>query len=209
MIFTKTHAYFSGNTASLLIPGILLLFVMFLFGFFKKVPEEKSPSKKAFELKIFKEYFQDPHLRSLYISQVCNQTMFWGLIFLLPDILVSRGYEESIAYGGGHFAFIFGGFFMMIPSGYLADRFSARSVILFFSLLGMLFFYAFLLIPELSNGYLLTTLFFSGALMGVIQPVAVALGNDLGRKNPGKIGAFTMGLVWCASETIGPLGSGL
>lgn len=158
---------------------------------------------------IFKNYFSDPALRHLYIAQVCNQTIFWGSIFLLPDVLVSRGYDESIAFGGGHFAFIIGSAFMMIPSGYFADRFSPRSVIMVASLLGMIFFYTFLLNPLLPVVYLMPLLILAGSFLGVVQPVAVALGNILGKKNPGITGFFTMGLVWCLSETLGPAGSGL
>jgi FSR family fosmidomycin resistance protein-like MFS transporter len=210
IIFTKTHTTFNGNTLPLLILPFILILVLLKFGYFKKI--ESSPNagpKNALNLKLFKEYFNDRSLRSLYIAQVCNQTIFWGAIFLLPDVLATRGYDESIAFGGGHFAFIIGSAFMMIPSGYLADRFSPRSVILTSSFLGMLFFYTFLFMPQLPVIYLLPLLAIGGSFLGIVQPVAVACGNEIGKKNPGLVSAFTMGLVWCVSETIGPAGSGL
>lgn len=210
MIFTQTHTYFNGNTLLLIIPSILIIFVLIACGYFKKTAREEGSSQHAsFNLQMFRDYFKDIPLRRLYIAQVCNQTIFWGTIFLLPDVLVTRGYEPSIAYGGGHFAFIIGSAFMMIPSGYLADRFSPRSVILVCSLSGMIFFYTLLFIPFLSPFYLIPLLAVAGSFLGVVQPVAVALGNELGKKNPGMVSAFTMGLVWCVSETIGPAGSGL
>lgn len=114
-----------------------------------------------------------------------------------------------IAYGGGHLAFILGGALMMVPSGYLADKYSSRKVILYATFLGLLLFYAFLFIPDLSSGMLLTLLCVLGAALGIVQPVALALGNQLCRNNPGMVSAFLMGLVWCISETVGPAGGGL
>ncbi len=209
MIFTQTHTYFNGNTLLLIVPSILIILVLAACGYLKKTEPVSGSAKHSLNLSMFKEYFKDAPLRRLYIAQVCNQTIFWGTIFLLPDVLVTRGYDESIAFGGGHFAFIIGSAFMMIPSGYLADRFSPRNVILTCSLMGMIFFYVLLFIPFLPTLYLIPLLAIAGSFLGVVQPVAVALGNELGKKNPGMVSAFTMGLVWCVSETIGPAGSGL
>ena len=106
-------------------------------------------------------------------------------------------------------AFVIGAVFTMIPSGFLADRFSSRAVILYSTLVGMVLFYVFLMVPQLSTIYLLPLLFASGASLAIAQPLSVALGNILGKKNPGMASAFTMGLVWCVSETVGPAGAGL
>jgi FSR family fosmidomycin resistance protein-like MFS transporter len=57
--------------------------------------------------------------------------------------------------------------------------------------------------------YLLPLLAIVGASLGLVQPVAVALGNKLGKKNPGLVSAFTMGMVWCVAEMVGPGGVGL
>jgi FSR family fosmidomycin resistance protein-like MFS transporter len=209
-VFSHTYAYLNGNTFPLIVPTFLLLILLIFFGYHKK---ESFPGfaceRPPLSLKYFREYFQDPALKRLYLTQVCNQTIFWATIFLLPDVLSTREYEDSVAFGGGHMALIIGSAFMMIPSGYLADRFSSRSVILVSSLSGMILFYAFLLLPFLETIYLIPLLLIAGSFLGVVQPVAVALGNDLGRKNPGLVSAFTMGLVWCVSETIGPAGGGL
>lgn len=208
MIFAYAYDRFNGNTLLLLIPSVLTVLLLAALGYLKKTTPHQAPNHPPINLKIFKDYFKDPALRNLYITQVCNQTIFWATIFLLPDVLVSRGYEQSIAYGGGHFAFIIGGALMMIPSGFLADQFSPRSVILASSFFSMVFLYLFLFNPSLDSFYLIPLLAVGGAFLGIVQPVAVALGNHLGKKNPGVVGAFTMGLVWCVSETIGPAGSG-
>lgn len=208
MIFSGSYSYFNGNPLPLIVPVLLLLTILLYLGYFKK-NDSSQTTKTPFNFKVFKDYFSHPAKRHLYIAQVCNQTLFWGSIFLLPDVLLTRGYEDSITFGGGHFAFIIGSAFMMIPSGFFADRFSPRSVILFASGMGMIFFYIFLLNPLLPTFYLIPLLILTGSFLGIVQPIAVALGNDLGKNNPGMTGFFTMGLVWCVSETVGPAGSGL
>lgn len=210
MIFAKMHLHFEGNTLPLLLPTAFLVLALACCGFFKKEDMSIHGVRHIpFGWKMFRDYFKDHTYRMLYITQVCNQTIFWATIFLLPDVLVSRGYSDTIAYGGGHMAFIIGSVFTMIPSGYFADRFSARNVIVISSLVGMIFFFALLMMPLLSPFYVILLLIGAGSLIGIVQPVAVALGTDLGRKNPGAVSAFTMGLVWCVSETMGPAGAGL
>lgn len=194
----------------LFLPQIFLVGTLFFLGYFKKEPLLlKGLSRPHLSFSLFREYFKNRSLRTLYILQVCNQTLCWGMIFLLPDVLKERGYQDWLAFGGGHMVFILGSAFTMIPSGYFADKFSARKVILVASSLGMCFFFAFLSFPELSDMKLLTILFFTGSFLGIIQPLAVALGNELGKENPGLVSAFTMGMVWCISEPIGLGASGL
>lgn len=208
--FAHVHKVLDGNTLPLIIPSVLLIICFLAFGYFSKEDLTSHGIKKQkLNFARIKDYLKNPSFRMLYITQVCNQTIFWGAIFILPDVLVTRGYSESIAYGGGHMAFILGSAFTMIPSGYFADRFSARSVILISTFFGMIFFFAFLLMPTLEPVYLITILLIAGSFLGIVQPLAVALGNDLGRHNPGMVSAFTMGLVWCVSETVGPAGTGL
>ena len=210
IIFAKTHSYFEGNTLPLLIPSGILFILLLAFRYYQKEDlNTQDTQRSAIGLKMIGEYFKDKNLSMLYITQVCNQIIFWGTIFLLPDVLITRGYDEKIAYGGGHMAFIIGSAFMMIPSGYFADRYSHRKVILYSSFFAMILFYIFLFMPELSSLNLILILLVAGAFLGVVQPIAVALGNELGKKNPGMASAFTMGLVWCVSETIGPVGTGL
>lgn len=209
MVFSKTYTYFEGNTLLLALPTLALVLILIAFGYLKRGQKAAGASHTKIGIKVIRSYFQDRSLKMLFILQVCNQIVFWGSIFMLPDVLVSRGYDADIAFGGGHMAFIIGSAFTMIPSGYLADRFSPRNVIFASSALGMLFYFAYLLIPDLPPVYLLTLLLLTGSTIGVVQPLAVALGNDLGRNNPGLVSAFTMGLVWCVSESIGPAGTGL
>lgn len=209
LVFSKTYLSMDGNTLILLIPSIALLVIFALLGYCKKEEIANTTVKAPFGMKFFRDYFRNRSLRMLYLSQVCHQTIMWGTVFLLPDVLMARGYDEDIALGGGHMAFIIGSVFTMIPSGLLADRTSSKGVMLGCGVVAMVLYFSFLLVPTLSPVLLIVTLLFTGAVLGPIQPLAVALGNQIGKENPGMVSAFTMGLVWCVSETVGPAGSGL
>lgn len=204
--FSKLLLILENHIVLIVIPTILLIGLMLFFGYLQK--ENVISKKEPFSIKNFKHFFKNKDLRSLYINQVCNQTIAWAAIFLLPDVLVSRGYSDTIAFGGGHFSFIVGSALMMIPSGYLADKYSSQKVMFIATSIGMVFFYAFLFLPNLESFPLLVILFVMGAAIGVVQPVAVAFGNILCKSRPGMVSAFLMGLVWCVSECLGPAGGG-
>lgn len=155
------------------------------------------------------QFFKQRNLRLLYIFQVCNGAVFWGGMFLLPDILVSRGYSSEISFGYGHFMFVLGSASMMIPAGFLADRFSSRSVIMGAMLCSSLLLYALVLSPFLRNAEVLALLFFLGATLGLVNPIAVALATRLAPHQKGLVSAFAMGLVLCVSEVIGHSGGGI
>ena len=63
--------------------------------------------------------------------------------------------------------------------------------------------------PFLPVLHLLTMLFFLGATLGAINPIALALGNRMAPHHPGAVSAFLMGMVWCVSEGLGQAGGGL
>ncbi len=59
-------------------------------------------STKEINLKALFGMFKNRNLRLLYIAQVCNQTIFWGVIFFLPDTLICKKYDSWLCHGGGH-----------------------------------------------------------------------------------------------------------
>lgn len=207
ILFRSTHQWFDGHVLWMALPAVLLA----ILAIFSRVAQQSpaaTSTNKHFDIKIFGKFFRQKPLRTLYFTQVCNASMLWGTMFLLPDLLSTRGYEPWISFGGGHMMFILGCAFMMIPAGYIADRTSSRSVILVGMLVSMLIFYALLSTPFLGNAALLTTLFCLGAALGVTQPVAIALGTTLAPNHKGMVSAFLMGMVWCIAEGIGQIGGG-
>lgn len=207
LIYTHTHFVLSGETIWLVLPFIALVACMVLIGF-KKIAVEPSKSKKI-DLKQYITLFKHKDLRNLYIAQVCNQSVFWALVFLLPDVLLCREYQTWICFGGGHLFLILGGALMMIPAGYLADKLSPRKVMLYGNIFGMLFFYTLIMFPVLPNYLLIILLFFVGATIGMLNPVLVSFGIKLLPNQPGTVSAFLLGLAWCVSEGLGQGGGGL
>lgn len=184
----------------LIIPSLIVVTIIAFY----PIGEVKSPQSRGISLSAMMALFRQPTLRMLYIALVCNTTVFFGFSFLLPDLLVSRGYPSWICFGGGNLAMILGAGVMMVPGGYLADKFTPRAVMLASILAGLFLFYIVLLAPPLSMMGLLGMLFCLGALLGGVHPIGVALANSLLPQSPGLVSAFAMGMVWCLAECFGP-----
>jgi len=208
LIFTHSYRAFDGQTIWLALPLVVLVVILAIYW---PSREHNGMSKSLHKPKFsdYISYFKIPVLRSLYLSQVANQTLYWGMVFILPDVLKSLGHPDWICYGVGHFCFILGGALMMVPGGYLADRYSPRLLMLVLGVLGSICFYIVLLFGGVSMMLVLPVLFILGACLGVMNPVAVSFGVRLVPHSPGAISAFLMGLVWCVSEALGPGGVGL
>lgn len=207
--FKHAYNYLQEHTWILAIPVVIFASLSCMHTFGKHLPNYKpyaGGSVSHFE--IFR-YFKRRDLTHLYFVQLSNQVFAWGVLFLLPDLLLSRGYEDWITFGGGHFFYIVGACFLMAPAGYLADKLSSRTVLIAGYGLGILLFYTFWYFPQIPAPYVLMLLFAMGASIGCLNPVCVAFGTKLDPHNPGLVSAFLMGLVWCVSEVIGPAGGGL
>lgn len=208
IIFTYWFLNYGGNTLILALP-ILLLSGYLLFITLPGASHQPTPPGKRYGFSAMRKLFRCKELVTLYLSQVCLQSIYWGSVFLLPDVLASKGYDSWISYGAGHMCFILGGAVMMIPGGYLSDIYTPKKVLVCSALLGMGVFYAFLCSPLLPATGILSLLFCVGACMGISHPVAVSFGHKMMPSRPGLVSAFLMGLVWCISESIGPGGGGL
>ncbi|WP_068471310.1 MFS transporter [Candidatus Protochlamydia phocaeensis] len=206
LIFMYVYKDWDKQTYLLALPLLLLALLLFFYPFPK--PSAVAPSHAGF-LKDFGSFFKFPPLRSLYLSQVANQSIVWGTIFILPDALRTLGHMEWVCYGGGHLCFILGGACVMVPAGYLADKYSARQVMLYAGIISSVAFYFILFSGGISISIVLLSLFILGASLTLINPIAVSLGTRFAPNHPGSVSAFLMGLVWCVSEGLGPGGVGL
>lgn len=206
LIFTKVFSWFEGNTVVLMIPSFCVALAILFYRFPK---DEVTTKVKPPRVRDFGAFFKRRDLRCLYMVQLANQTILWGLIFMLPNILKTMGHSDWVCLGGGHSCLILGSASMMIFGGLLSDKYSPRIVLLVATLISFILFYSVLMIPELSQSSLLFSLMALGAFLGVISPVAIAFGNRLVPEKPGMVSAFLMGMVWCISEVIGPGGSGV
>jgi FSR family fosmidomycin resistance protein-like MFS transporter len=204
IIFRSFYTYFDGNTAFLMIPSLVLGLSLIFY----QLPETNS-AKKPISVKSIIATFQKKHMSCLYFTQFCNQIVGWAVIFLLPDILLSRGYDSWITFGGGHLSFVLGGAFIMVPGGLIADKTSYKLVIMTSLICGFIFFYTFIKFPYLSNHLTLILLFLLGAAIMLINPLVIAFGNKLYPNEPGTVSGFLMGFAWCIANPLGQSGGGL
>ncbi|MDF2549085.1 MAG: permease, major facilitator superfamily [Chlamydiales bacterium] len=205
LFYTKAHTALNGQMLWLA-PFLLLLVLLSLLLKEKRIAQPVQEGPKVNQLK---ECWQNRSLRSLYFSLICNQTVFWTILFLLPDFLLSRSYPEWVCYGGGHLVTIIGAFAMLLPIGYLTDIYSPKTVKATLLSVGFFVLYAILALPRLSEEALLPLLFALGACIGAFNPVGLAWGNQLLPKKSGSVNALLMGSVWMVSECLGPSLSGL
>jgi len=210
MTFTYLHVLLEGQMYLLVFPALGLAIALACYCFpqnARQMPEQSKSHRATF--KDFVAFFKNRSLRLLYVSQVANQSILWGMVFILPDALKILGHTDWICYGGGHFCFIFGAACMMIPGGYLADLYSARQVMLYGGIISCVAFYFILFSAGISVNLVLATLFILGATLALMNPLAVSMGTRMEPDRSGAVSAFLMGMVWCVSEALGPGGVGV
>lgn len=208
LTFMQVYVWFEGQTYILAFPALVLAVLLACYQLPQNEGQKESGRHRA-SLKDFVEFFRNPSLRALYFSQVANQSILWGTIFILPDTLKVLGHTEWICYGGGHCCFILGAACMVIPGGYLADLYSPRQIMLYGGMISCIVFYFILFSGGISTPIVLSALFVLGATLALMNPLAVSMGIRLESHRSGAVSAFLMGLVWCLSEALGPGGVGM
>jgi FSR family fosmidomycin resistance protein-like MFS transporter len=146
-------------------------------------------------------------LAPLFAVQTLAGAVNVSLVFLLPDLLLSRHAAPWIVGGGGHFALIAGGCLSLLPAGQASDRWSARRMLVFANVTTTVALGALLLHTTAST---LDLLFVTavGAFNGVNNIAAVAEGNRLLPGQASAVSALLMGLPWCVAA-LGPVVAGL
>lgn len=202
LIFTSAYEYLQGQTALLAIPSICLVAFIAFYGL-AEIPGPRILPGRGVDLKAFGKFFKHEGLRTLYLIQLFTQALFWGTIFLLPDLLTYRSYPEWVSMGGGHLFFILGGACMIVPGGYLSDYASPKRIVMVAQIATICLYAALLSFPLLPAPWLCALLFCLGSSFGVIQPLIVGMGTDYAPARPGMVSAFLLGLVWCVAEGLG------
>lgn len=154
-------------------------------------------------------FFQRKDTLCLWLAQVFLSSIYWGTLFLLPDILMDKGYPIWISTGGAHMVYVLGAACTSLLAGWAADRISPKWVLFASSLIGGLSFFTMVLNDAMLPAALLGCCFLTGAMLGQSGPLTLALGNALAPHQPALISAFLMGFVWFISEAIGTTGLGL
>jgi FSR family fosmidomycin resistance protein-like MFS transporter len=146
-------------------------------------------------------------LAPLLAVQTCASAINVSLIFLLPDLLLSRHAAPWIVRGGGHFALVAGGCLSLVPAGQASDRWSARRMLVFANLTTALALGLLLLRGRTSTLDLLVVTAV-GAFNGINNITAVAEGNRLLPGQASAVSALLMGLPWCVAA-LGPVVAGV
>jgi MFS transporter, FSR family, fosmidomycin resistance protein len=146
-------------------------------------------------------------LAPLFAVQTLAGAVNVSLVFLLPDLLLSRHAAPWIVRGGGHFALIAGGCLSLIPAGQASDRWSARRLLVFANLTTAMALGLLLLRGSTSTLDLLVVTAV-GAFNGINNISAVAEGNRLLPGQASAVSAMLMGLPWCVAA-LGPVVAGV
>jgi FSR family fosmidomycin resistance protein-like MFS transporter len=196
LAFTKALELCGGHALVFLIPVLILIIVIAFY----PMQEQKDNFKLS-----FKEFIQ-PLLRVkrplllLYITQVFNFTLVTAFMFLLPDLMRAKECHSWLCMGGGHLCFILGGAILMVPAGYLCDKYGHKPVLLITIFSALLLLYSFLIQPEHSlkkTVLFLTTL---GGFMTAVNPIIVSWGNKLVPESPSTVSGLLMGCAWCLAN---------
>jgi MFS transporter, FSR family, fosmidomycin resistance protein len=198
------HA-FDGHAYILLLPVIAIFFLLFPHQFPSTPSDRQIFSWKTFS-KPFYHYRKE--LTLLYLSQVFYQGLRSALFFLLPDLLLLKGYHSWICMGGGHLCFVAGSVLTLLPAGYLSDRFGQKSVLLIALFASIALFYTFLMLDTMPFAWALLLLTSLGAFFGIINPLVISWGNHLVPESPSSVSALLMGFAWCIGN-LGPACSSL
>ncbi|NGX59284.1 MAG: hypothetical protein KR126chlam3_00432 [Chlamydiae bacterium] len=199
VIFFKSLHWFGGHAYPLLIPFLIIA----LFWVFHSIPEQ-IPEKKNPPLREFFAPFA-LHKRSLlllYASQVFSYGVLLSFIFLLPEILRSKGCSDWLFMGGGHMSFIFGSMLGMLLLGSLCDRLGYKKTLLIATISSIVLLNVFLFSPLPPGLFAIPFLGLLGIALNLMNPLIIAWGNHIIPQNPSTVSAFLMGLAWCFSNLI-------
>lgn len=205
LLFTKVLDRFHGHAYVLFFPLILVVLGILWHRFPKLQIAKKGTSIKEF----FRPLMRNKRsLLLLYFAQIANQAVFVSFLFLLPDVLFTRGCQGWLCLGGGHMCVILGGAISMVVAGWLCDKYGHRIVLLSVFAGGLISLYLFLMQSSLSLSTNVLALSFLGAFLGVSNPVIISWGNRLVPESPSTVSALLMGFAWCFGN-LAPIAAGL
>ena len=192
LVFTSVYHLTGGATAVLLPVSILAaLFVARLVPRSTAAPQSLVAWGRAVRAVARR-------LWPLFAIQVCAGAATMSVVFLLPDLLLTRGAPHWMVEGGGHLAYVCGACLALVPAGHLSDRLGARRVLVVTNLVSGV---ALLLALREGLSPISVLLLFAafGALNGCNPVIAIAEGNRVMPGQSSGASALLMGLPACIS----------
>jgi FSR family fosmidomycin resistance protein-like MFS transporter len=201
IVYTFLYYNFAGQIWFLSIPILLCALGCAFFPFPRA---EQSKTQINFKQNIEKLKPEKTKLILLYIVHVLLQIVVISFTFLLPDILMIKGYQEWFCLGGGYLCFIMGSVLTSIPIvGYGVDKIGYRLVLVAIIITSAISLYVFLAVETLSLTVPILLLGLLGGTMGVFIPVVVAGGTQ---NVPASMRSFVSALYMGGTTCVGGLG---
>jgi MFS transporter, FSR family, fosmidomycin resistance protein len=196
LAFTKALQVCGGHAIVFFTP-VMLLIILIAFYPMQEQRENRRLSLKEFIRPLLR---VKRSLFLLYITQVFNFTLITAFMFLLPDLMRSKDCHNWLCMGGGHLCFVIGGAMVMLPAGYLCDKYGHKPVLLITVFSALLLLYSFLIQPEHSLEKTVIFLTCLGGFMGTVNPIIVSWGNKLVPESPSTVSGLLMGCAWCLAN---------
>lgn len=196
-LFSMMFRILHGHTEWMLIPAGCIL----LFGWAwcrpinYQAPMEDTPHPQLRDLAPIAQ-----PLILLFFFEVLVGGMYHGFIFLMPEFLEARNCPEYVVKGGGVFLWVAGSAAIMIPAGHLADRRGGYGILAVFTAAALVFYYILILTPALPYAIILLLLFLAGGTAGAVNPMGVAMGQNLDPRHASLISGILMGLAWATGS---------
>lgn len=191
LLFTKIYLTTDGKPAAMYLMAIFTALMLF---FFAQPPKRQTGLQKNFWAAT--KGLRKP-LTFLYVVMVFAAGINMAMVFLLPDLLQSKGAGKWMIYGGGHLFMIMGGCAGLLPAGHVADKYGPRQVMLGGLIaLGML-------LPltarfEMNSDIAWAALlFFLGFSSSTCNVVGVTYGSRLLPRHTRTVSGLLMGTAWC------------
>lgn len=139
---------------------------------------------------------------SLFLILSISAGVNSGLFFLLPEFAHEKGYPAWLGQGGAFALIISGATLFMVPIGHLADRIGREKTLIATMILSAVSYHA-LIRLELPVAAFILLCIISGAFLGTVNPLGVALGQRIApRENVSIVSAILMGWAWCLGSTV-------
>lgn len=204
IVFTKIINASNGHALILLIPVCVMLIVLAFHKFPITSPGSSPNPALEGSNRFLKEW---KPLSLLYLIQIFTYIVGFSLLFLLPDLMMSKTTNQWFVMGGAHLCFILGSACALPGVGFLCDRFGQKKILPYFVAGAFILFYALLKTPSFTMSGLIIVLVLLGAFIQSINPIIVSLGHQLVPDKPSTVSALLMGCAWCFTS-FGPTCAG-
>ena len=197
LLFSSVYLSFNRHTELLLLPAAVVVMLVWLWC---RTPQRHQPGPLGLRQMLLGITSLSPRLLPLWLIQVMVSANFAGLIFLMPEFVKARGYSAWWVNGGAFFIFIAGSALMMVPVGYLADRYGRRRILTICLVRGTPAYFLLGATHDLPGYAFVTLILLAGGLLGSAGPVGISLGQHLVVDRQSLITGMLMGLAWAVSS---------